>query len=154
MVAANGMRVARLRAVHRKPVEPGIVVVESAGLGADPEAAVGIGGQRPDVVLGQRPGIVTIGLVDVEFVTVETIETILGTDPDEPCAILGNGPGGCLRESLAGRKGAEMHRIDTRYVAGQRGLRADRRGEPEAGGSEPRPACHAWNRSPGATRAH
>ncbi len=65
-VGVGGIR----RLVGDEMVERRIVTVQSAGLRADPDAAIRIGKQSPDVVVRQRRRIVAIMLVDAEAVTV------------------------------------------------------------------------------------
>jgi hypothetical protein len=105
------------RQVAGEPVELGIVAVQAAGLGRDPQPGV-IGDQRGDVVVRQRPRCIAIVPVGLERVAVETRQAILRADPEKAGRVLRYRARGRLRDPLRRAVRAEAHALDTGNVAG------------------------------------
>ncbi len=67
---------------------PPVVAVEAAVAGADPEDAVTVLVKRPDAVVAQAAGIPRAAAQHFEAVAVVAVESVVGTDPQEPQAVL------------------------------------------------------------------
>ena len=51
MIACKGVGIARFGSIADESIESWIVVIKPSRLGPDPETAIGIRSQRPDVIL-------------------------------------------------------------------------------------------------------
>ena len=86
------------------PVE----AVETAAFGADPQVAVGVLGDGPDVRIAQAVGIVGVGFVGDDLAAIVTVQAVLRAHPDESAAVLEVGNDGTLGQSVGQHQPVEL----------------------------------------------
>jgi hypothetical protein len=64
-----------------------VISGQAGGIHADPKAALGIGVERLNVVVGQGTGRLAVRFVIAEAVTIPACETVFRSDPQKPVAI-------------------------------------------------------------------
>ena len=78
-----------------------VVAVQPSGGGADPEVAAHIGIQGQDVAVGEGVGVFLIVGEGGEVVAVVAVEPLLGAEPHEALAVLGDAQHAVLGEPIA-----------------------------------------------------
>src|SRR5580765_3269777 len=101
--------------------EPLVLIAGQAVCGANPQTAVGAGGERSNRITRQ----IAVALAEVnELIAIEACEPFIGSEPEVAVGGLGDGADGVLRQPLFLRPGGArvlrelFPRIESRGVAG------------------------------------
>ena len=102
-IVAQTCRILRDMTVVSESLVVRIEPIQTTALGPDPQRTAAVRGQRDDFVLAETRRIVGNVAVYLETVTIVTVETIFGSDPQKAPLILDNSSNGALRQALVQR---------------------------------------------------
>src|SRR6185436_7387739 len=110
VVAPDAPRIGRIPPVAHESIPLPVVSVEACGR-SHPERPASIDVEPADVVGGDGAGVVRAVMVGPEGIPVVPVQAVLGPDPDESCAILGDGSYRVFQRSVVHREVLELNTI-------------------------------------------